>query len=386
MQMIDFNSFSNFWMLITKDNLVEDASNYFKNFNVVKNNIFKNFNFIQPVFKNDELISDKAFGKILHFKCKNTNITFRGNAHLLGTKSLIIAWPFLSNLKEISQHQLGHLMEHPACIMTDFLILKDVLSKQQEKIKKLEIEKLENQILEQQKINQHQSKLATIGEIASGVGHEISNPLTIASLNNAMILKKMKDGEISYDEIRSRLEKQTAVYERMSKILMGLKTFTRIDDEQEEIFCIQKEVKTIFEMLFEIFKNNSIELKYEYDQDDIYIQAGKGLFHQTVMNLISNARDAVKNKPHPEIQVSIKKLSQNKASVSVKDNGEGISEENKVRILRPFFTTKASGEGTGIGMTIVQNFVHKSNAELLIDSSVGQGSTFTIIFDLHHRK
>jgi C4-dicarboxylate-specific signal transduction histidine kinase len=84
-------------------------------------------------------------------------------------------------------------MEHPACIMTDFLILKDVLSKQQEKIKKLEIERIEKQLVEQVKINQHQSKLATIGEIASGVGHEISNPLTIVKLNNAIILKKISE-------------------------------------------------------------------------------------------------------------------------------------------------------------------------------------------------
>jgi len=383
MQMIDFNSFSNFWVLLTKENLVEDCSDYFKSQNIENQDIFENFNFLQPVFKNEEKIKDKAIGKILHFMCKKTSITFRGNAHLLGENSLIIAWPFLSTLKEISLHHLGPLMEHPACIMTDFLILKDVLSKQQEKIKKLEIEKLENQIIEQEKINQHQSKLATIGEIASGVGHEISNPLTIVSLNNAIILKKMKDGEISLEEIRSRLEKQTLVYERMSKILMGLKTFTRIDDEKEEAFSIQKEVKTIFEMMVEIYKNKSINLKYEFEQDEIFILAGKGLFHQTIMNLISNARDAVKDKSNAEIVICIKKMTQNKASLSVRDNGEGISEENKIRILKPFFTTKASGEGTGIGMTVVQNFVHKSNAELLIDSSLGQGSTFTIIFDLH---
>lgn len=192
MQEIDLNSFSNFWILFDDHLKIKDASAYFLN-EVSKDLVFLNFfEFIQPKINPNINFTGQIQGKILHFKLKSNNIPFRGTFHKLGTNSAIISWPFFNNIKDISKNKMGALLEHPACIMTDFLILKDVLSKQQEKIKKFELEKVQTQLLEQLKINQHQSKLATIGEIASGVGHEISNPLTIVTLNNAIMLKKWK--------------------------------------------------------------------------------------------------------------------------------------------------------------------------------------------------
>jgi signal transduction histidine kinase len=382
--MIDFNSFSNFWLLVNDKHLIEDCSDYFKNQNFQNKNIFELCDFLQPVIASDESFSKQVLNKILHFKSNPHSVNFRGTAHTHNEETLLIAWPFFNNIKEITRKNLGSLMEHPACIMTDFLILKDVLSKQQEKIKKLEIERIEKQLVEQVKINQHQSKLATIGEIASGVGHEISNPLTIVKLNNAIILKKISENEISIEEIEKRLEKQSVVYDRIAKILLGLKTFTRIDEESEQIFCLQNEILITFDMIYEIYKNKSILIETRFDDEPIYIKASKGLFNQVLMNLISNSKDALQSKTGEEekvITIGLQKIGTNKVSFRVSDNGEGIDEENIKKILKPFFTTKASGEGTGIGLTVVQNFVHKSNAELLVDSTLHKGTTFTIIFD-----
>ncbi len=382
--MIDFNSFSNFWFLVNDQNLIEDCSDYFKQKSFLNKNIFESCDFLQPLLSNQERFSKQVLNKILHFKSTPHSVSFRGTAHSRDQETLIIAWPFFNNIKDISKNNLGPLMEHPACIMTDFLILKDVLFKQQEKIRKLEVDKIEKQLVEQVKINQHQSKLATIGEIASGVGHEISNPLTIVKLNNAIILKKISENEITIEEIQKRLDKQTVVYDRIAKILLGLKTFTRIDEEIDQIFCVQKEILITYDMIVEIYKNKAIHIETTLDDEPIYIKASRGLFNQVLMNLISNAKDALDAKTESiekVITIGLQKIGTNKVSFRISDNGAGIEEENIKKILKPFFTTKASGEGTGIGLTIVQNFVHKSNAELLVESTLHQGTVFTIIFD-----
>lgn len=196
----------------------------------------------------------------------------------------------------------------------------------------------------------------------------------------------MEEGGLTPEEIKQRLEKQAVVFERMAKIVNGLKTFTRIDQENDSIFCLQKEVNTTLGMVYEIYKNKEITVSHEFDQEEILINVSKGLFHQTLMNFLTNARDALKNSQDKKIHLEIQKINKDKVKLSVSDNGEGITEENMKKILKPFFTTKASGEGTGIGMTIVQNFVHKSNAELLVDSTPGVGTTFSIILNIHHEQ
>jgi signal transduction histidine kinase len=384
MKDIQLDSFSNFWLLLNQELILTDCSNYFKNNSQLNSPLLNSFEFLQPKINPQFSVINQLDKKILHFKNNQTQVPFRGTIHTYKDLYFILAWPFINSIKEITRLKLGSLLEHPSCIITDFLILKDVLSKQQEKIKKLELEHIEKLLLEQQKINQHQSKLATIGEIASGVGHEISNPLTIASLNNAMMLKKINDGSITIEEIKARLEKQTLVYERMAKIVNGLKTFSRVDEEDDSPFSLQKEVQKTVDMVFEIYKNKGITISTDFDPEDVLVIGSKGLFGQVVMNFLSNSRDALQNVEKKTIHIQIHRMQKEKVQFLFSDTGEGISEKNMKNILRPFFTTKASGEGTGIGMTIVQNFVYKANAELLVDSTPGVGTTFTIVMNIHH--
>lgn len=232
---------------------------------------------------------------------------------------------------------------------------------------------------EKDKTINHQSKLASIGEMAASVGHEINNPLAIVVGNVSLIKKGLNSTKVDKTEIIKKVNKIEDANERIRRIVDGLRTFARIDTEEMKAIPMREAVDKTIDLISELYERDGIKIIRDIDKPHLFANGNIGKVQQIVMNFISNARDATKGQENREIRCSLKPFDQSRLIFSVKDNGTGMSEQVKARVLDPFFTTKAEGFGTGIGLGLVARFVKEMDGEIKIETKLGAGSTFSII-------
>lgn len=237
----------------------------------------------------------------------------------------------------------------------------------------------EKELSQQKQLASHNAKLASIGELAAGVGHEINNPLAIVKGYVTTIQKKMAKDGFKPSDVEKYISKILVATERIAKIVQGLRTFSRSDSTEVSNFSPIDAVKESFNMVQEIYKQDGIhvELTESFDSDCV-VNGNRGKFQQILMNLISNARDATTNNNDRHITMNIIQKKSN-LILEVKDNGCGIPDEIKEKIFDPFFTTKDVNKGTGIGLSLVHNFIEEMTGKLEVDSVQGEGTTFRII-------
>lgn len=221
----------------------------------------------------------------------------------------------------------------------------------------MEMGKLEKQLLQS-------DKLATIGQLAAGVAHEINNPIGNISLYTQMLLKKTKD-----EAFREKLNVINDEVDRAARIVKGLLEFSRQSEPKLGFIYINTEVDKVLNILSPQLKNIKVTTEL---QPLPRIMADSGQVRQVVMNMLTNSIQAkageiiVKtNEDHGNIEISIS------------DNGGGIPEENLGKIFDPFFTTKGT-EGTGLGLSICYGIIKRHNGSIDVKSEAGKGTTFTI--------
>lgn len=225
---------------------------------------------------------------------------------------------------------------------------------------------------EQRIITQQNSKLAAIGELAAGVGHEINNPLQIMNGHLSLIFKKLEEDS----SIRPGLEKIDCALKRIAKIVEELRTFSRKDEVKTSFNIVSAINETVF-LLKQIYLKHGVTLEVEIEEAGLFIYGNKGKFHQVVVNLLSNARDATEDQEHRLIKVTVSK-EDTKAKIVVRDNGKGIKEEDLDKIFNPFFTTKSPKMGTGIGLSVTHKIIKEHDGQISCKSSPGRGCEFTV--------
>jgi PAS domain S-box-containing protein len=227
------------------------------------------------------------------------------------------------------------------------------------------------------------SKLSTLGEMAAGIAHEINNPLSVlsgfASLMKAQI---ENEGKIEASFVVMMADKMLMATERMSKIINGLRAFSRdssVSDRKSTSFH-----KIIHETLVFCearFKNSSVKLNLELG-DDANLFCNDIQISQVILNLLNNAFDAVNASGVDKGSITLRAAKQEQEiSIEVEDNGAGISEELKDRILQPFFTTKEVGRGTGLGLSISIGIIEAHGGRLTI-KSLKHPTCFRIVLPL----
>ena len=240
-------------------------------------------------------------------------------------------------------------------------------------IDKTEDIKRKKELDEQRFVAQQNSKLAAIGELAAGVGHEINNPLQIINGHLGMILRKVDRSS----SLGAGLEKMNFALDRIAKIVGELRTFSRMD-ESGSSFNVVNAIKETFFLLNQLYLNQGITLELESDIDSLIVHGNRGKFHQVIVNLLSNARDATEGQDHRLIRVTVSRDGEF-AKVVVKDNGQGIKKEDMENIFNPFFTTKAPNVGTGIGLAVTHRIVKEHGGEIHCQSLPGRGCEFTVM-------
>lgn len=225
----------------------------------------------------------------------------------------------------------------------------------------------------------HQAKLASIGELAAGIGHEINNPLAIASTNATFVLKQLSKENVDLEKVRDRIEKIENANKRIRKIIDGLRTYARMNSDDMMKVSLTEAVTSTISLISEIYQKKGIQLASEIGKEELFILGDTGKLQQIIMNLISNAKDATEENTERLIKIKIYSKD-DKVVLSVKDNGCGIPTEIKDKILAPFFTTKPPGKGTGMGLGVVRELTEYFNGNLDIYSKVGEGSEFVLSF------
>ncbi len=212
------------------------------------------------------------------------------------------------------------------------------------------------------------SKMSSLGEMASGIAHEINNPLAIISGKAAGIKRMISSGKIDQNKMSEDLSRVELTVDRIAKIIKGLRAFSR--NAENDTFSLHK-VSTLFEDALELckerFKDHSIILNVNCDKD-LQVACRPSQISQILLNLLSNAFDAVSLLPDKWVTLSAS-LRGDLVEISVTDSGPGINHEIVEKMMHPFFTTKEVGKGTGLGLSISKGLAEDHKGNLRYDAS-----------------
>lgn len=237
--------------------------------------------------------------------------------------------------------------------------------------------KLEDDLDYQTKLSQHNAKLASIGRLAAGVGHEINNPLAIIQGHLSMIESELKLANLDNTKIFERFGKVDLAIERIANIVKGLRSFSRTDDHPLSSFDIYQLISETCSMMKDIYIKEGIDFEFSGENENVSVLGSRGRFQQVLVNLITNAKDATEGQENRKIKIKFEMIG-NEAKVTVMDNGQGISIDILDKIFDPFFTTKEVNKGTGIGLALASTIMKEHGGRIDVDSKLGNGATFTL--------
>ena len=232
------------------------------------------------------------------------------------------------------------------------------------------------------------SKLATLGEMASGIAHELNQPLSVVGMAAELSLMSMDAGAFDTEFVRKKLETITGQKERMAGIINHMRLFSRKDETRLAPFDPAESVRGAVGLTANQLEASGIELEATVPAACRNVSGHLLQLEQVVLNLLNNARDAVvdamesagsgKGRPAPRVRVSLVDDKRRKAVViSVADTGGGIPEQALGRIFDPFFTTKKEGRGTGLGLSISYSIIDSMGGRLEAQNADG-GAVFRI--------
>lgn len=232
-------------------------------------------------------------------------------------------------------------------------------------------------------------RLAGIGELAAGMAHEINQPLnTIAfGLDNLFDALKTQHPDKAY--IKKKGDKIFEGIMRMRNIIDHVRTFSRDQDNfVPVVFDVTESIRNALSLVQEQYKKLGIELKTDFGEITHLPLGNTYKFEQVILNLLSNARDAIAEKQEETSDISsgvisIKTVETNSdLIVAVNDNGQGITQDKIMHVMQPFYTTKDPGKGTGLGLSISYGIIREMGGEIKMESERGHGTTLKIILPI----
>lgn len=248
-------------------------------------------------------------------------------------------------------------------------------------------------------------KMASIGQLAAGVAHEINNPIGFINSNLGTLDKyvgrmvdfiQVQEGALSscasqevvtaiagqrkklkldyvIEDSRKLIEESLDGTDRVRKIVQNLKSFSRVDESEYKHANLNDCLESTLNIVWNELKYKAtVEREYgELPETRCYPQQ----LNQVFMNLLVNAGHAIEGQGTITIRSWVEGTD---IFIAINDTGSGIPEDLRTRIFEPFFTTKEVGKGTGLGLSISYDIVRKHGGEILLDSVVGEGTTFTV--------
>jgi len=264
----------------------------------------------------------------------------------------------LQSLKDAHDDLEERVKERTAALMEEISKRKECESNRKE---------LQAQVLQAE-------KLSSIGLLASGVAHELNNPLTgLASLIRTYRRKKQSDpGE--YDDLSEMLN----AADHMSGIVDDLMTFSKVAEGEFVELDLNQILSSTLSLSTSLLATYNIKVVRHLSDKIPAIRGNRAQLQQAVLTLITNAKDAMPNGG----QVTIKSFcskTRDTACFSVEDTGHGIEKDFVTKVFDPFFTTKVVGKGMGLGLSVLHGIIKHHKGEVLVESQVEKGTVFTIM-------
>ncbi len=238
--------------------------------------------------------------------------------------------------------------------------------------------RLENE--QKQKLLFLQSRQASLGQMIANIAHQWKQPLTELSLT----LFNLKKSFSNKEEFENYYYESKEIVQNMSKIIEDFMNFFK-PAREKEYFLLHKAVDDALKILSKVLKEENIDINFQYD--NIEFLGISNELSQVIINLIQNAKDAFKqnNIKNKQINISIREVDAN-ISIELKDNAGGIDKNIIEHIFEPYFTTKHSSVGTGLGLFVASMIVEQSFGGKLFVNSAGNTTTFMILLSLPHKK
>lgn len=226
---------------------------------------------------------------------------------------------------------------------------------------------------------EHANKMAALGEMASGVAHEINNPLAIISGRLQVLKLKMLERNVAPADLQPDIDSTIAACERIASIVIGMKNLSQ---HRENAIPEKWDLKSIAADVINLSRGRlkAHNVRFVEATESHYVFCNPTQVGQIVLNLLNNAIDAVCELPSRWIRFEMKQVG-NRLVVSVTDSGAGIPEPVAKRIFDPFFTTKTSGKGTGLGLSISRSLAEANGARLEYDAQ-SPNTRFVLTFPL----
>lgn len=235
-------------------------------------------------------------------------------------------------------------------------------------------------ITEQKQIQeqiQRSEKLSSIGQLAAGIAHEIGTPLNIISGNAEYLMMDMDPGNPLTEEL-SIIVHQT---DRITQLIQQLMDFAHDNRPRFEPTDINTLTRQTLKLTRHQMQKHSITLKMVLDEQIPPIVADSNQFQQALLNIIINALHAMPSGGKLQIETALDE-EQQQVEIRIRDNGCGIHPQDMKNIFNPFFTTKAVGQGTGLGLAVCHRIMENHQGRIEVESTPGEGSCFTLILPL----
>jgi len=354
-------------------NFYKNASNNFKSFIFNKSKDFS--------FQFNEIYSQLSFYEHMY------------NSFLILTLIAMIAGIFLSYiiLKPILKSITNLRYSIEKIKMGDFDVSFDELGEDEiSELKKAfvrmshALKERENEILQRNKeLAEMQasliqsSKLSAIGMLATGIAHELNQPLMVINSYIDMLKDEFKENEKLIEDI-DVLKKQIA---KMKNIILQLSDFSKT--ENNFVYTdINRLIENVLSFTETYIRKHNIIIEKEYASDLPLVFINQSQIEQVMLNLLTNAVDAIKPKNSGKISIKTYCVNSKEVHISITDDGIGIKEEELSKIFEPFYTTKKVGEGIGLGLYVSYNIIKAHKGSIKVSSEENKGSCFTVMLPI----
>src|SRR5438270_2159118 len=240
-----------------------------------------------------------------------------------------------------------------------------------------EMRRREQELRDKQEQLVQAGKLAILGELTTGVAHELNNPLSNIGLFVGNAIDLIELGGTDKEQIVRELRQATQQVRKATEIISHLRTFGRAAPVRREPVCLRQVIDRALSLMQEQLRLREIEVTVNLGPDEPVVLGNPIQLEQIFMNLLTNARDAMADSPRKQIRIS-GSVGAAAVEVAFADTGHGVSPGLERRIFDPFFTTKEVGKGTGLGLSITYGIVKEHGGTISVVSHPNEGATFII--------
>jgi C4-dicarboxylate-specific signal transduction histidine kinase len=240
-----------------------------------------------------------------------------------------------------------------------------------------EMERREQELREKQEQLVQAGKLATLGELTTGVAHELNNPLNNIGLFVGNVLDQLRLGRFNPEDASRELENAMEQVRKATMIISHLRTFGRAAPVTFEPADVDEVIERSLLLMQEQLRLRGIEVELDLCTDELVVFGNPIQLEQVFINLLTNSRDALEDSRRKKLWIE---TSRNAELIAIRfsDSGPGIPPGLEQRIFDPFFTTKEVGTGTGLGLSITYSIVKEHGGEISTEQRRGRGASFLI--------